>query len=208
MVLRMGAWGSGAFQNDSALDWFAELEARGVSALRKLLSAVAATGEDEYLDVDDGAPAVAAAEIVAAALGRGRDRVTKPVIAWLDANAGAIVADDMALARRAVERVLGGNSELHALWDEGTDRAWHEDVGVLVERLGGDPTAATRRPERAAMPDHAQSKMALLTFLKVRGLEPTEAEKARIEATTDGDEIRTWLARVVDARSVAAMFGD
>ena len=50
----MGAWGAKAFENDSALDWFAELEANGVTALRSILSRVADTAEDDYLDVDDG----------------------------------------------------------------------------------------------------------------------------------------------------------
>lgn len=134
----MGAWGEKAFQNDSALDWLAELEVEGVTALRGTLSRVADTADGEYLDVDDGSAAVAAAEIVAAALGHGRDRVTKKVIAWLDANQTAVGAEDLVLARRAVERVLSGESELRALWDEsGSDSAWHVDVRVLLVRLGG-----------------------------------------------------------------------
>lgn len=137
----MGAWGHKAFQNDAALDWLAELEARGVSALRGVLSAALETAEDEYLDVDDGASAIAAAEIVAAAMGRGRDRVTKRAIAWLDGNGGAIAAEEVGLARRAVRRVLAGNSELRELWeDDGPDTAWHADMRELLLRLG-DATA-------------------------------------------------------------------
>ena len=50
--------------------------------------------------------------------------------------------------------------------------------------------------------------MVLLTFLRARGLEPIEDEKARIHRSNDGDEIATWLARVVDAASVADLFGE
>jgi hypothetical protein len=132
----MGAWGEKAFQNDSALDWVAELEAKGVSAVRRALSTTAETPADEYLDSDDGSSALAAAEIVAAALGRGRDRVTKNVIAWLDANAAAIVPADMVVARQAVERVLADNSELRSLWGETGESKWHADVRILLTRLG------------------------------------------------------------------------
>ena len=200
----MGAWGEKAFENDSALDWFAELETDGVDALRDLLSRVADTDDEQYLDVDEGAPAIAAAEIVAAARGKGRDRVTKPVVAWLDTNGADVVDDDLILAGHAVERVVAGNSELRDLWEEGgPDSPWHADVRVLLTRLGrpahiGAPT----RPHEKA--DEAE-KQALLTFLRARGLEPTEAQLVRIAASQDAAEIRRWLARALLAPSVSAV---
>src|SRR3954471_6521209 len=122
----MGAWGEKAFQNDSALDWLSDLESDGLPVLRDILTIVGDTPADDSLDVDDGAPAIAAAEIVAAALGHGRDRVPKRIVRWLDANASAFTPDDLVLARRAVERVLGGGSELRELWDDaGSDSGWH-----------------------------------------------------------------------------------
>lgn len=102
----MGAWGEKAFENDAALDWLAELEAQGAPWLRAALSTVERTVQDQYLDVDDAAAAIAAAEIVCAALGHGRDRVPARVSKWIDANASAITDEDAACARRAVERVL------------------------------------------------------------------------------------------------------
>jgi len=133
----MGAWGEKAFENDSALDWIAELESAGVDLLRDALLCVAETDNDDFVDVDDGSAVIAAAEIVAAALGRGRDRLTSAARAWLDQNPEAIVLNDLELARRAVERVLGSGSELRELWDEtGADNPWLDDVGVLVGRLG------------------------------------------------------------------------
>src|SRR3954471_2737029 len=114
----MGAWGEKAFQNDSALDWLSDLESDGLPVLRDILTIVGDTPADDYLDVDDGAPAIAAAEIVAAALGCGRDRIPKRLSPWLDDNASAINPDDLVLARRAVERVLSENSELRGLWDD------------------------------------------------------------------------------------------
>ena len=56
----MGAWGEKTFQNDSSLEWLAELEAGGVALLRGTLSRVADTDQEDYLDVDDGTSAIAA----------------------------------------------------------------------------------------------------------------------------------------------------
>ena len=199
----MGAWGAKAFENDSALDWFNDLEAEGVDALRHLLESVAETEEADYLDIDDGAAAIAAAEIVAAACGCGRDRVTKPVIAWLDANASELVEEDLTLAAAAVERVVAENSELRELWEAGdTDSPWHTDVRTLLTRLGS--TARIGAPKRAFEPAAETEKEALLTFLRARGLEPTDDQLARIVGSESAAEVRAWLARALFASSVAA----
>jgi hypothetical protein len=198
----MGAWGEKAFENDSALDWFNDLEAEGVEALRHLLESVADTDEEEYLDIDDGAAAIAAAEIVAAARGRGRDRLTEPVIAWLDASGDELVEEDLLLAAAAIERVVGASSELRELWEEGgTDSPWHADVRTLLTRLGSTARIGARRAifEKA---DETE-KQALLGFLQARGLEPTEAQLARIASSESAAEVRRWLGRALLAASVA-----
>ena len=209
----MGAWGEKTYENDSALDWLGELEAEGVAFLRGTLSRVADTDQEDYLDVDDGTSAIAAAEIVAAALGHGRDRLTETATAWLDANQGTVVPEDLTLANRAVERVLTGGSELRALWDEnGEDNGWHADVRVLLERLAGGtgavtsiaPAANHAKPSQRA-PVGERDKQVLVTFLRARGLEPTARQMERISASQDAEEIRRWLARAVDAPSVAAL---
>ena len=86
----MGAWGEKPFENDAAQDFLAAFEAGGVAELRSALEGVADTDDDSEVDVDDGSAAIAAAEIVAAALGLGTDRVTKAVKAWLEGHQQAI----------------------------------------------------------------------------------------------------------------------
>jgi hypothetical protein len=204
----MGAWGAKAFENDSALDWLVELEAEGVDGLRDLLARVAETDEEEYLDVDDGAPAIAAAEIVAAATGRGRDRVPPAVLPWLDANAAEMVEEDLILAGRAVERVVAASSELRELWEEGgSDSPWHADVRVLLTRLGR-PARIGAPPVRPHEPAEETEKVALLTFLRARGLEPSEEELVQIEGADDAASIRRWLSRALFASSVADVLDD
>jgi hypothetical protein len=212
----MGAWGEKAFQNDAALDWLAELATGGVAALRSTLSRVADSDQEDEVDVDDGSSAIAAAEIVAAALGRGKDRLTMAANAWLDAHHGALSAEDLKLANRAVRRVLSEGSELRALWDENdSDFAWHSDVGVLLERLttDADPDASAAIISDARKPTgpgkaHLQSKQVLVTFLRARGLEPTPQQWSRIHASEDTEELQRWLARAIEAPSVAAVLDE
>ncbi len=187
-----------------------------MSELRGLLLMVASTDPDEYLDVDDGSAAIAAAEIVAATLPHGRDRLTREGTSWLDANASGIGAEDVVLARRAVERVLARSSELRGMWDEGgIETEWHADVGVLLVRLGGDSSVvtplakdATQEEERMEGAAHVHSKQALLAFLLMRGLDATEEQRARIWASRDPEELRRWLGRIVTASSVSALLDE
>ena len=63
----MGAWGTGAFDNDGALDWVWELEGGGITAIESALDeAVRSSDLSAPTDVE----AIAAAEVVAAAIGR------------------------------------------------------------------------------------------------------------------------------------------
>jgi hypothetical protein len=208
----MGAWGGQAFQNDAALDWLSVLEAGGVAELRGLLARVADSESDDYVDVDDGSAVIAAAEIVAATLPFGQDRLTNEGKSWLDANATDLGPEDLALARRAVERVLAGESELRALWDaNGPESEWHADVRVLLVRLGGDVDLVGPPVVEAATHEESVdegSKQMLLTFLMMRGLPVSEAQRARIWSARDREEIRRWLARVVDTTSVAALLDE
>jgi len=208
----MGAWGPKAFENDAAMDWVAGLDAGGVELLRDVLELVAEAATREEVDVDDGSVAIAAAEIVAAARGRGRDRVPRRLKAWLDAYAADVDEDDARLARRAVQRVLGGRSELRSLWNEvSPDSDWHADVRLLLARLaGGDagpagPSTGAPTPRGDDERADERSKIVLLTFLRARGLEPTPEELDRILGCEDALTLREWLARVVSASTVAEM---
>ncbi len=131
----MGAWGHGSFANDSALDWLGDLCEGDPSLVRSALEAVADVDADEYLEVNECCAALAAAELVAAALGKGDDRLDAGAASWLQEHRAAVQAVDTKLAHRAVERVFG-KSELRELWDEGgPDTEWHTDVRELLIRL-------------------------------------------------------------------------
>ncbi|XXY16026.1 DUF4259 domain-containing protein [Sorangium sp. So ce216] len=131
----MGAWGYGSFENDSALDWLHEVVEAEPALVGAALDGVATADDQVYLEVDECSAALAAAELVAAALGRGDDRLNDDAAAWLRDHRDEIRGVGAARARRAVERVVQG-SELRELWDEnGADTEWHAGVRELLKRL-------------------------------------------------------------------------
>ena len=132
----MGAWGSGPFENDDAGDWVYDLEGADDFALVRDALDVAGS---RYLDAGEGAAAVAAAVVVAAALDpSGVEGVPEAVTAWLDSHARQVDPGDRRLATAALDRVVGERSELAELWDEAPDGpAWREGVAALRARLAG-----------------------------------------------------------------------
>ena len=129
----MGAWGYGSFDNDSAMDWLGDLTDTDPSIVGELLDDVA--GATTHLDDDDASAVLAAAELVAAAHGKGDDRLCDTAAEWIAANRSSIATLDLSVARRAVERVFA-SSELRELMDEaGDDGEWHAGVRELIRRL-------------------------------------------------------------------------
>ena len=130
----MGAWGTAAFDNDDAADWVYELEREGISAVDGALA--------DALDADDLSPpldtnAIAAAEVVAAALGRPAADLPEAVAALASGLASRITPEHATQARAAVDHVLA-SSEIAELWAESDDDAvWRASIDDLVQRLAG-----------------------------------------------------------------------
>ncbi|MDR2881538.1 MAG: DUF4259 domain-containing protein [Azoarcus sp.] len=141
-ALSGSGWGHGSFENESALEWLRELMDGDASLVGKTLDAVADAPRNiddiEYGDYSKYRKALVAAELVAAALDLGEDRLNnEDAIAWLRKNRAAARSVGVARARRAVERVYK-QSRLRELWDElGEDAEWHVDVRELLRRLDG-----------------------------------------------------------------------
>jgi hypothetical protein len=128
----MGAWGSGPFENDDAADWAWELEeAHDHGVLRDPLQG--ALDETGYLELPEGANAVAAAAVVAMAIDGDAAGLSEEVVAYVG-RAGRPDADLVDLALRAIERV-GTDGELAELWDETGDPSWRAGLASLHDRL-------------------------------------------------------------------------
>jgi len=134
----MGAWSTGIFDNDTACDWAYGLEgARDHRLIERTLDAVLDAGDD-YIDASDAERALAAAETLARLLGRGggRDAYTRTMDTWVAAHPQPPSAALLDKARRAVDRVLGDDSELRELWEDSDDADdWRKTVEDLQARL-------------------------------------------------------------------------
>jgi len=129
----MGTWGSGSFENDDAADFAYAFERDGLSALDAALKGAAA----DYLEAPEAQRAIAAAELVAAAMGRPAalpaeiDVEANPFIKRMVSGLG----DLRMMAIAAVDRVLADKSELKELWEEDDASAWLAAVNDLRHRL-------------------------------------------------------------------------
>jgi hypothetical protein len=159
----MGAWGSGGFENDTAMDWAADV--RSVDDVRKpferLKRDTDAHGVDPELvvDADFACELIAAAECVAMTLGRKSHDFPDDLAERLS---GAGEPENLLFhqARNGVLHVLR-NSELAELWEEtateSDGNAWIAVLTGLIDRLNPDiePThALSGEPEVGAGDDH------------------------------------------------------
>jgi Domain of unknown function (DUF4259) len=116
------AWDVGPFDNEAANEWCVQLDASEhedrLPLVRSTLSRVAA--EDGYLHADPACRALAAAAVVAAHLpgGPGVSREYGPKCLVTREEFLEIPADLPELALRAVNRVIGDESEWCDLWYE------------------------------------------------------------------------------------------
>jgi hypothetical protein len=132
----VGTWDTGPFDNDTAADWSGGLDdiepEDRLDLIRSTLSAAA--DELDYLDSREACQAVAAAAVIASQL--GGDPIDSPYAPdFLLAGETLEVEPDVApLAVRALDRVVGEESEWRDLWDDAseTDR---DAAFAVVARL-------------------------------------------------------------------------
>ncbi|MGY0800171.1 DUF4259 domain-containing protein [Lysobacter sp. A286] len=133
----MGTWAIDSFGNDDAADWLCDLtEQNDLGLVREAIARVLAT--DGYLEAPDATQALAAIEVVAAALGRptGTAKGEGDLMAWV-ARVKPVADTSLASqANQAVDRILGPESELRELWEEAEEFGdWQKDVAALRSQL-------------------------------------------------------------------------
>lgn len=135
----MGAWSHEPFGNDTACDWAYGLEGQADFSLVATAIQNVLDNGNEDLDPDVACEAIAAAEVLAKALGRGTqsDAYTEAVDAWLNSLAVQPPADLLARTHAALARILAPDSELRQLWEESDDLAvWEASVKALQAAVG------------------------------------------------------------------------
>lgn len=150
----MGAWGTGIFDNDEAMDWLAgweeaaegEGDADEPGRIAFVIGALAVVVEHKgYLDIDAGECALAAAEAVAAAgsrpgvaLSGNADESVLALAKWAKGPGAKILnqPEVRMLAVQAIDRLLGVESEIVELWAESeVTEQWAAGVDDLRKRL-------------------------------------------------------------------------
>jgi hypothetical protein len=132
----MGTWGLGPFENDSAADFLDHAAGSPGRTVSAALRAVASAKTDTYLDVDMGAPAWAACELVALAFGHG-DAAGIPDHVRDVLNRLRPSEPQRKLALKVIPRIADRvRSELAGLWHEGASRvSFDAALANLVVRL-------------------------------------------------------------------------
>ncbi|HAS6175804.1 TPA: DUF4259 domain-containing protein [Vibrio vulnificus] len=137
----LGAWSEDNFGNDSASDWIWELEkSKGVNTLLSPIQSV--VNENDYLEVDICSEALAASEVIAAAITNDHTLLPDEARNWLNRKQGwligrkpQITAEHAKQALRAVQKILS-SSELQELWEEdGVNEKWREIQSNLIAKL-------------------------------------------------------------------------
>lgn len=134
----MGAWGHLPFDNDTTNDWAYDLEdVDDLSLVQSAFEELEAVGA-EYLDQDIACNALGACEVLARLLGQPgyTNAYTQKVDDWVAAHRIKPPPPLLARASAAIDRILGSDSELRELWEEGgKPGAWRAAVEDLRARL-------------------------------------------------------------------------
>jgi hypothetical protein len=148
----MGAWGSGSFENDAALDWAGEVQS--IDDVRKPFDRLKAE-DSGTVDADLACEVVAAAETVAMLMGRKSPDFPEDLAERLSGELDNAVYHQ---ARSALMQVMR-NSELAELWQEGAEETgnnvWLAAMSGLIDRLNPDVEPAPwpkEEMEKAAGP--------------------------------------------------------
>ncbi|MGE5389633.1 MAG: DUF4259 domain-containing protein [Deltaproteobacteria bacterium] len=139
----MGAWETGVFDNDSALDWLDDILESG-SLTRVLLplkqtinsrrKTIFGRNKNKYIEEPLGSECLAAAEVIATSIGRPGHTIPVQLIDWVEAKRMQLDTKTIELAARAVI-IIKTDSELKELWEESEYYCqWLETVNDLEKR--------------------------------------------------------------------------
>ncbi|MEM9631514.1 MAG: DUF4259 domain-containing protein [Pseudomonadota bacterium] len=141
----MGVWATGSFGNDTALDFVAGVKnfATVRDTLKKLEQETAA------LDAEDASIALAACDLLAAAI--GRPPADLPDLPSLENEQ---VSEDLLETAKTIVNRVRENSELAELWSEEDDAEWQLELDGLVLRLTpSEPYEVPTRKEEPELPE-------------------------------------------------------
>jgi hypothetical protein len=129
-----GAWGTGGFENDDALDWVSSCTGRSDAAC--ISQALQAARSASYIEAPEAAAAVAAAEVIAAAIDQDRASLPAELRTWLAKQDQTKIRALAPVASSVLTRVGDArSSELAALWASDARSNWSMRIKDLARRL-------------------------------------------------------------------------
>ncbi|MFC4425572.1 DUF4259 domain-containing protein [Deinococcus navajonensis] len=133
----MNVWGTGPFENEVGAAFAQEVQQDGPLALAEAFE-VALDPDTDFLAAEEGHRVVAAAQLLVCVLENDTAPLTDAGLrAWVQGLSGAQLQPLRDLAREALGRTLGPDSELPDLWEDADDsEAWQATVQALRSRLG------------------------------------------------------------------------
>lgn len=140
----MGAWDTGNFDNDVALDWIAEF--LDVRQFTRVVSELKRYQKNHRNGSEYGAEdALVASEIVAAMCGHADDTIPEDLAVWVSASRSKVKSEITALAVDVVKRIMN-QSELQELWLESDSfQEWKNIQLTLLKRLQKPPQAKLKK---------------------------------------------------------------
>lgn len=137
----MGAWGHKYFEDDAALDFMADIEDTH-TPYQLIENSFKTAIKTDYLEYDEGnAVIVSAAYVDGQVNGSKFSEVDDEEPLNIDTFPAKHPDLDLSYLKleavQALEKVLGGESELNSLWMENEDEypAWRQGIERLIDRL-------------------------------------------------------------------------
>ena len=138
----MGAWGTGSFDNDGALDFLADYREGTAAVVETVLRDIANLEDGTYIEIDAGQAAIVAGEVIAACHDNPSTALDEDVVSELLVHRAAVVEnlDLIDYAATAIPKVLASEtSELAELWEDASPEvgeAFQNHATDLLTRLG------------------------------------------------------------------------
>ena len=138
----MGAWGTGSFDNDGALDFLADYREGTVAVVESVLKDLANLEDGTYIEIDAGQAAIVAAEVVAACHDNPAASLDEDMLEDALVHRAAVVEhlDLIDFATTALPKLLvSETSELAESWEDAEPadaETFQTNVADLLSRLG------------------------------------------------------------------------
>jgi len=132
----MGAWGTGNFDNDTALDWVFELEETNDLAL--IVETIEVVFTEDYIDSDVGSEALIAIEAIARLKGNFgiENSYAEDLDSWVKSHKLEVSNELIEKSKKVLKLIVSDKSELYELWEETEDfETWKDEIDNLRYRL-------------------------------------------------------------------------